>query len=227
MASRLLSALAALVVCSLASGCLGFCVYDYDCPESQSCSAIKRCEPRVVPTPPSCTAPADCQDGRTCVDGVCRFAPACLNLSGAYDVYRADQGDAGAPDRVRLTQALGQCAVASSTLDGGGNVTLFVNGALDSVGAFTNQVDGGCAVGVGGDETLRLTCPQTGGTVTYHLYGASTGPDRFLPTRCSAGLVPCTGRRCEAGDAGPCASTVACPVNSQGIPQCTNTAGAP
>jgi hypothetical protein len=220
--SRSILAVMALAAVSSAGckGSAGFCVYDYDCPDTEMCGSSKRCQPRVVELPPSCTTTADCQDGRVCVTGgTCRYAPGCLNISGPYTAWF---GDGGAP--LTLVQPLGSCSVTTaSTLDGGSN--LRIQGTLDPTHTFSG-VDGGCSLQVAGDETLLATC-SLGSTFHFHLYSTTAGPNRFTPTRCSPGLLPCNGRRCDVVDAGNCLTAATpCPTNVLGIPQCTPT-GAP
>ncbi|MBI5494057.1 MAG: hypothetical protein HY904_03460 [Deltaproteobacteria bacterium] len=218
----LLTVTALLAVTGQVTGCRELlCSTDFDCGEREVCGPLKRCVEREQPAIPTCSTTADCADRRICVGGTCRFVPPCLNVSGRYAAYRT--GSAADPVVLVLQQAQGSCAVASVGIDGG-PAPLLLGGTLDPHSAFTPTTDGGCSAVIAGDETLKLSCPGAGGTSIHHLYAIpeqAVHPDRFLPTRCGSGVAPCDGRRCVPGDGGPCATTVACPINSAGIPQCS------
>lgn len=76
------------------SGCSEPCRYDADCDASAGLTRCDvetgACEPLTPAAAPSCDDVADCEGGRVCADGACRFAPSCQRVTdGAVFDYIA------------------------------------------------------------------------------------------------------------------------------------------
>lgn len=120
------------------SGCPRECRVDAECPSDDGiyrCSAEGTCEPLLPEAAKTCEAPGDCDGGRTCVAGSCRFAPSCQRFSDAAQLDFIAVCDGAVSRGSAAAQTLG--CETSLTLQG-----LLGEDRVVSVGALSATLEG-------------------------------------------------------------------------------------
>lgn len=206
---RPLLLLAALL--SFGPGCTEPCRFDADCDSSAGLTRCEletgTCQPLAPMAATTCTEASDCEGGRVCVDGACRFAPSCQRVSEgvSFDYIARCEGDA----------VVTGSAEASTN---GCQVTLLLGDLLGEDARVVLEpisATEGAMVSLNTSASSELSCAT--GTWSAAESGASL-PGCSLPggTLCDLGLVRAgAGPVCLADGTG-CAADETCePIGSE------------
>lgn len=202
-----------VVVAALAclAGCTEPCRYDADCDTSAGLTRCDvetgACEPLIPMSAASCDDAADCEGGRVCADGACRFAPSCQRITdgAVFDYIASCPGVIATGTAEASTNG---CKIALS-LDGllGQNARVVLEPIPATEGdlveiATSSEGDLACAAGTWSAAQSGASLPAcslpSGETCDVGLLRQGAGPICLADgTGCDAG------RTCEPIGSGP------------------------